>query len=81
MPIQSDQEWEAESDANTLAESTVIKADEGRFANAKTAAKRLEKETEKRLQGYRNIIQDNGMTVEQARKKFPNSFDKMFPGL
>lgn len=39
MAVKSDADWEAESDARTITEAEVIKADQGRFTRAQAKAK------------------------------------------
>ena len=44
MKHKTDAQWEAETDAQTLANAAVIKADKGKFARAKKAAVKMAKE-------------------------------------
>lgn len=76
-----DERWKAESDANTLAESDVIKADEGRMTAAESAARRMAEEAEIRAASLRNIVEGTGQTVDELKKRFPRSFSTLFPGM
>ncbi len=50
-----DRKWQAESDANTLAEAGIIRTDRGRMAGAKKAAKRMAAEQKKRADNLASI--------------------------
>ena len=47
--VKSDQQWQKESDAHTLAEAERIKADPARMKGAKTAAKKMVTEKQKEV--------------------------------
>ena len=81
MQCKTDEEWEAESDANTLAEANVIQADEGRMTKAKTAAKKMAKEAEIRAKSLEDLVDGTGKTKEEIKKLFPNSWQQMYPGM
>ena len=55
MMPKSDAAWEAESDANTLADATAIRADKPRMKKAATAAKRLAKEKQDQATGMKRV--------------------------
>jgi hypothetical protein len=51
----SEKAWQAESDAQTLAESEVIKSTPSRMKSAKTAAKKMAVEAQKKAVGMKKI--------------------------
>ena len=51
----SEKQWQAESDARTLAEAEAIKATPSRMRPAKTAAKKLATEAQKQATGMKKI--------------------------
>lgn len=55
MNRKTEADWKAESDAHTLAEAEVIKADEKRHASAKEAGERLATEARKRAEAMERI--------------------------
>lgn len=72
MPVPSqteakrEAEWQAESDANTLAEANVILEDDKRLGAAKKAAKNLAKDAKARFEGMLRVA-NKGKTVEGMR--------------
>ena len=61
MPNQkSEEEWQAESDAHTLAEAELIKGDEKRHGKAQEAAKRLADEAQERAFSMKKIAEFYG---------------------
>ena len=74
-----DERWQAESDANTLAESDVIKSDEGRMTSAKGAARRMAKEATIRAKSLQNIVEGTGMTAGQIKERFSKSYSTLYP--
>lgn len=59
-----EKDWQAESDARTLAEANVILSDEKRLNSAKKAATRLAKEQAASLEGLLKVAGKLGNTVE-----------------
>lgn len=64
--VQKEAEWQATSDANTLAEANVILSDDSRLKAAKKAAKSLAKEAKERFEGMLKVA-NKGETVEGMR--------------
>lgn len=58
-----DKEWQATSDANTLAEANIILEDDSRLKAAKKAAKNLAKEAKARFEGMLRVA-NKGKIVE-----------------
>lgn len=70
MP-KTDEEWQAESDARTLAEAETIKADAGRNLKAQKAAARLLDEKEKEAEALRmlaNAKMDYSKSMKELQK-------------
>lgn len=53
--MQTEQDWEAECDARTLADAETIKADKVRLGKAKSAAERLAKEAQEKAEALKKI--------------------------
>lgn len=60
VPSKVDRDWEAESDANRLADAEAIKADPTRLGRARSAAKSMLAEQEARTEGLKRIADDGG---------------------
>lgn len=70
MPT-TDEQWQAESDARTLAEAETIKADAGRNLKAQKAAARLLEEKEKEAEALRmlaNAKMDYSKSMKELQK-------------
>lgn len=70
MPT-TDEQWQAESDARTLAEAETIKADAGRNLKAQKAAARLLDEKEKEAEALRmlaNAKMDYSKSMKELQK-------------
>ncbi len=67
--MKSDAAFHAEMDANTLAEAEAIKKTPGRMTKAKSAAKRLASEQEKKAQGMRKVAGRKPPARSTHRKK------------
>lgn len=65
---------ESESDARTLAEAEVIKADKQRLAKAQSAAKEMIKETQLRTRGLAKVAK-SGNTCSKYNN--PATIDKL----
>ena len=69
QPISADEKrWQAEGDANTLAEAEVIKGDKGRSKAAKGAAKKMSEEATKRAKAFSNVA---GKAVTKSNTNIP----------
>ena len=68
MPItkeaKQEAEWQADSDARTLAEANVILNDEKRLNAAKKAATKLAKEAKDRFDGLLKVAGKSKITIE-----------------
>lgn len=62
----NEKKWKRESDANTLAEAAAIRADKGRLAGAKTAAKSMAEEQAVKAKAMKQVAK---MPVKGKRKK------------
>lgn len=65
----SEAAFQAESDAHTLAEAEAIKKTPGRMTKAKSAAKRLASEQEKRAQGMRKVAGRKASTAKSSKRR------------
>ena len=65
MISKSESEWEAESDARTIAEAEVIRNDSARLIKAQAAAKRLADEARERAEAMERAAKGIGL--------YPNS--------
>ncbi len=69
-----DKKWQAESDAHTLAEAETIKADKPRTNRAKTAARKMATEQQKRANAMNKIaakpvVKSNTRIPGKTKKK------------
>lgn len=68
----SEAQWQAESDANTLADANVIKTDKPRLTKAKVAAKRILREKqqqERALKAVAKVGPPKSRPKARARRK------------
>jgi hypothetical protein len=61
----TDEEWEAHSDARTLAEASLIRGDSGRMVKAQEAARKISEKADEEKEAMKRIA--------QGRLMFPNS--------
>ena len=76
QPVTADEKrWQAESDARTLSQGTIIKADENRMAAAKKAADRLAEEEQEQAEALKKVASGKVSSDPKVRKMFPNTRD------
>jgi hypothetical protein len=64
-----EQQWQAESDAHTMAQYQEIMGDKARMARAIKEAERQAKDLSKRASAMQNAAKVNGATKSSGRKK------------
>ena len=64
-----EQQWQAESDAHTMAQYQEIMGDKARMARAIKEAERQAKDLSKRASAMQNAAKVNGTTKSSGRKK------------
>ena len=69
MSVHSDKKWQEESDANTLAEAQVILSNRKRSKGARTAAKRLAEEQQKRATSLKKVAKAPKKKPIKKKKK------------
>lgn len=70
-----DKRWQAESDARTLSEATIIRDDEERLDAAKIAADRLAEEERERAEALEKVNDVKSGAVGKKKNMFPNTKD------
>ncbi len=69
MAITTEKQWQEESDARTLSEAKIIKADKKRRDGAKRGAKRVLVEEQRRLKQNQQMIKDMKKIVKPLKPK------------
>lgn len=66
--MKTEKQWQAESDARTLAEAERIKSESSRLKNAQTAAKRMVNDQQKELQSLSKVAQTKSSSPKEPIK-------------
>ncbi len=74
--VWSEEKWQAESDARTLAEATMIKKDQGRLDKATTAADRMAEEKAKEAASLKQVANTRAGARPISRQRPSSYFQK-----
>ncbi len=74
--VWSEEKWQAESDARTLAEATMIKKDQSRLDKATTAADRMAEEKAKEAASLKQVANTRAGSRPVSTQRPSNYFSK-----